>query len=143
MLINMLCALCCILQAEVDANRVAVLLNIAAVAVEKAEFRTATQLCSRALALEPGSRKALLRRAKAHMGRHEPQVSQQHWGGSALCHRCSFRMIPWLESWCRCSRDGKGVHARCQTQCQRGVSEVSQLLLHAKCSWRSRIWALC
>ena len=61
-------------QAEVDANRVAVLLNIAAVAVEKAEFRTAVQLCSRALALEPDSKKALLRRAKAHIGRHEPQV---------------------------------------------------------------------
>ena len=53
------------------------LLNIAAVAVEKAEFPTAAQLCSRALALHPGSRKALLRRAKAHMGRHEPQVCRK------------------------------------------------------------------
>jgi Tfp pilus assembly protein PilF len=70
----------------VDANRVAVLLNIAAVAVEKAEFRTAAQLCSRALALDPGSRKALLRRAKAHMGRHEPQVPKR----PMLCRRCAY-----------------------------------------------------
>lgn len=58
-----------------DANRVAVLLNIAAVALAKSEFRTAAQLCSRALALEPACKKALLRRAKAHMHRHEAQVA--------------------------------------------------------------------
>lgn len=97
---DQLCALCCVIQAEVDDNRVAALLNIAAVAVEKAEYRTAAQLCSRALALESGSRKALLRRAKAHMGRHEPQVPQK----LMLCRNYANRLVSlWINMLTKCS----------------------------------------
>lgn len=35
------------------------------------EFGTAVQYCSRALELEPANAKALLRRSKAHTGRHD------------------------------------------------------------------------
>ncbi len=58
-----------------DTNRVAVLLNIAAVAMARKQFGTATRLCSRALVLEPRNVKALLRRAKANMGTHELRVN--------------------------------------------------------------------
>jgi len=74
----------------VNANRVAVLLNIAAVAMARQQYGTAAAFCGRALALEPRNTKALLRRAKAHTRRHELQVSTPAL--PAVCHRDS-----WIE----------------------------------------------
>jgi len=74
----------------VNANRVAVLLNIAAVAMARQQYGTAVAFCGRALALEPRNTKALLRRAKAHTRRHELQVSTPAL--PAVCHRDS-----WIE----------------------------------------------
>lgn len=62
------------MQVEVDGCRVAVLLNIAAVAMARQQFGAAVAFCGRALALEPSCCKALLRRARAHLGRHEYRV---------------------------------------------------------------------
>eukprot|EP00803_Ostreobium_quekettii_P008768 evm.model.scf_4361.2 EVM.evm.TU.scf_4361.2 scf_4361:2653-7237(-) len=56
---------------EIDANKVAVLLNIAAVRVEEKSFGAAVEMCTRALQLDPKNAKGLLRRARAHAGRHD------------------------------------------------------------------------
>lgn len=61
-------------QAEIDANRVAVLLNLAAVSLATREYCSAVELCSEALASDCGNQKALLRRAKAHVASHNYTV---------------------------------------------------------------------
>lgn len=58
-------------QAEVDVNRVAVYLNLAAVRLSLKQYRQATQDCTKALELQPRNAKALLRRSKAFMYLHE------------------------------------------------------------------------
>ena len=58
-------------QKEVDTNRIAVQLNIAAVHIARQDFGQAVEACDKALALKPDNVKALLRRAKALLGRHE------------------------------------------------------------------------
>ena len=57
-------------QAEVDINRVAVLCNIAAVHLATKEFGAAIEL-------DPGCIKALARRCKAKIGRHEYAAAQE------------------------------------------------------------------
>ncbi|KAI7845680.1 hypothetical protein COHA_000794 [Chlorella ohadii] len=58
-------------QAEVDVNRLAVYLNLAAVHMAQKEFGAAVTFCDKALELQPGNPKALLRRCRAHTGRHD------------------------------------------------------------------------
>ncbi|KAL4428099.1 hypothetical protein ABPG75_002188 [Micractinium tetrahymenae] len=58
-------------QAEVEVNKVAVYLNLAAVYLALQEYGSAASFCSKALAIDPRNCKALLRRAKAHTGRHD------------------------------------------------------------------------
>lgn len=68
-------------QAEIDTNKATVLLNIAAVHLTNKDYADAAENCSAALVLQPGSVKALIRRAKCFCFMHEYQVS------SALqCH---------------------------------------------------------
>lgn len=58
-------------QAEVDVNRVAVECNIAAVHLSTRDFGAAKEAASRALKINPRCSKALTRRVKASIGRHE------------------------------------------------------------------------
>lgn len=67
-------------QAEVDVNKVAVYLNIAAVRMAQGEYGAAVEKCTAALDLFPGNRKALMRRAKAEMGRHEYSAAKKDIG---------------------------------------------------------------
>lgn len=57
-------------QAEVEANRVAVYCNLAALHLATQAYGEAVAACDKALALDPGCAKARLRRAKANAGRH-------------------------------------------------------------------------
>ena len=61
-------------QQEIDLNLVKVYLNIAAVYLAQQLFGKAIAWCTKALAKDPQNAKALLRRAKAHIGRHNYQV---------------------------------------------------------------------
>ena len=61
-------------QQEVDANLVKAYLNIAAVHLQEQHYGTAIAWCTKALKKDCASDKALLRRAKAHLGRHNYQV---------------------------------------------------------------------
>lgn len=54
-----------------DANRLAVQLNLAALHLATQDYGAALAACDAALALQPGSARALARRARAHIGRHE------------------------------------------------------------------------
>lgn len=58
-------------QIEVDINRVTTYLNIAAVHMANKEFGAAVESCDKALELDGTNRKALARRARANIGRHE------------------------------------------------------------------------
>jgi tetratricopeptide (TPR) repeat protein len=58
-------------QAEVDVNRVAVNCNLAAVHLAAKDFGAAVAACDAALALAPGTKKAVARRARANAGRHD------------------------------------------------------------------------
>lgn len=58
-------------QAEVDVNRVAVECNIAAVHLSTQDYGAAKAAASRALTIDPYCLKALSRRVKACIGRHE------------------------------------------------------------------------
>ncbi|DBA65903.1 TPA: hypothetical protein ACH3X2_002929 [Trebouxia sp. C0005] len=58
---------------EIDINLVKVYLNIAAVYLTQQLFGKAIAWCTKALAKDPQNAKALLRRAKAHIGRHNYQ----------------------------------------------------------------------
>ena len=62
-------------QAELDANRVAVDLNIAAVCIAIRDYSQAVHWCSEALKLQPDSVKGLLRRSRANLERHEYEVT--------------------------------------------------------------------
>jgi len=61
-------------QQEIDVNVVKVYLNIAAVHLAQQLFGKAIAWCTKALAKDPQNAKALVRRAKAHIGRHNYQV---------------------------------------------------------------------
>ena len=61
-------------QQEVDSNLVKVFLNIAAVRLEEQYYGDAICWCTKALQKDQANEKALLRRAKAHSGRHNYQV---------------------------------------------------------------------
>lgn len=61
-------------QQEVDANLVKVYLNIAAVHLQQQHHGAAITWCTKALKKDRSNKKALLRRAKAHLGRHNYQV---------------------------------------------------------------------
>ena len=61
-------------QQEIDTNLVKVYLNIAAVYLAQQLFGKAIAWCTKVLAKDPQNAKALLRRAKAHIGRHNYQV---------------------------------------------------------------------
>jgi hypothetical protein len=62
-------------QMEVDVNRVTVLCNIAAARLAVGEYGAAAGACTAALEIDPGCLKALARRAKAHIGRHEYEAA--------------------------------------------------------------------
>lgn len=62
-------------QEEIDKNKVAVLLNIAAVHMEQGEHAAACSSCTAALVLNPKNVKGLVRRAQCHIARHEHKVS--------------------------------------------------------------------
>ncbi|WIA11452.1 hypothetical protein OEZ85_011569 [Tetradesmus obliquus] len=67
-------------QAEVTANKAAVLLNIAAVHMAQQEWGAAVACCDEALACQAGEEAALkawLRRSKANLGRHEYEAALQ------------------------------------------------------------------
>ena len=61
-------------QAEIDTHLVKVYLNMAAVYLAQQLFNAAISWCSKALAMDPQNEKALMRRARAHVGRHNYQV---------------------------------------------------------------------
>lgn len=63
-------------QVEVLLNRIAVNCNIAAVHLATKDFGAAVQACDAALELDPTCQKALARRAKALIGRHEFALAQ-------------------------------------------------------------------
>ncbi len=63
-------------QNEVDVNRVAVLCNIAAVYLATKDYGAAVEECNKALEVDPGCIKALTRRCKAFIGRHEYDSAQ-------------------------------------------------------------------
>jgi len=63
-------------QNEVDLNKVAVLSNIAAVYLATKEFGAAVDICNKALEVDPGCVKAVTRRCKAFIGRHEYDAAQ-------------------------------------------------------------------
>lgn len=58
-------------QAEVNINRIAVYLNIAAAKLALGEYSAAVDKCTAALDLDPQNVKALVRRGRAEMKRHE------------------------------------------------------------------------
>ena len=62
-------------QEEIDKNKVAVLLNMAAVHMEQGEHAAACSSCTTALALDPKNVKGLVRRAQCYIARHEQKVS--------------------------------------------------------------------
>lgn len=80
-------------QQELDANRVAVYLNIAAVCIATQEHSVAVHWCSQALVLEPHNVKGLLRRAKANLRRHEYEVG---FSATMYCSRVQIPTWDWL-----------------------------------------------
>ena len=61
-------------QAEIDSNRVAVLLNLAAVFLGTCEYSSAEQCCTEALQTDGSNGKAMIRRAKANTKLHNYEV---------------------------------------------------------------------
>ena len=61
-------------QAEIDSNRVAVLLNLAALFLGTREYSSAEQCCTEALQTDGSNGKALTRRAKANSKLHNYEV---------------------------------------------------------------------
>ncbi|KAI8106321.1 hypothetical protein M9435_000866 [Picochlorum sp. BPE23] len=64
-------------QIEVISNRIAVNCNIAAVNLATKDFGAAVRACDDALELDPECQKALARKAKALIGRHEYDAADQ------------------------------------------------------------------
>lgn len=64
-------------QQEVDINLGKAYLNIAAVHLQQQYYGEANLWCTKALKLDASNDKALLRRAKAHVGRHNYQVTSE------------------------------------------------------------------
>merc|ERR1719460_318536 len=93
-------------QKEVDTNRIAVQLNIAAVHIARQDFGQAVEACNAALDLKPSNVKALLRRSKALLGRHEY--------GSALE---DLERVKALEPW---NAEAEAVEARVRAARRRG-----------------------
>ena len=58
-------------QKEIDTNKVSVLLNIAAVLMERGEYAAACKHCSEALVLDPKNVRGLVRRAQCLIARHQ------------------------------------------------------------------------
>ena len=88
-------------QAEIDANRVAVYLNIAAVCLATGRTGPAVHWCGRALEVDRGNVKAHLRLARAHLARHEHEVGPRSLSSrsSAVCRlvvRCMLLYLPRL-----------------------------------------------
>lgn len=109
-------------QAELDVNRVAVYLNLAAVRLSLKQYRQASQDCTKALELQPGNVKALLRRAKAFMYLHEYAVS--------LLTRS--RLLPTMQ--CKAQARNSYAYAICQfTTWYKQCASIYHLL-------RSGIW---
>ena len=75
-------------QFEIDTNKQACLLNVAAVRMAMSEYGAAEKLCTEALELDSMNIKALLRRAKARMGR-----------GSFAEAREDLNRVKELEPW--------------------------------------------
>ncbi|GMH39981.1 hypothetical protein BSKO_07885 [Bryopsis sp. KO-2023] len=67
-------------QEEIERNKVSVLLNMAAVHVEKQDFGAAIGACGEVLGMEKDNAKALMRRAKAHALRHDFEKAQADLG---------------------------------------------------------------
>lgn len=65
-------------QHEIDANRLAVLLNLAALHLESGDFSQAAISCSQALEIDGSNAKGLLRRAKAYIAMHDYEVRPIH-----------------------------------------------------------------
>lgn len=63
-------------QIEVISNRIAVNCNIAAVNLATKDFGAAVKACDAALELDPECQKALARKAKALIGRHEYDAAE-------------------------------------------------------------------
>lgn len=69
-------------QQEVDANLVKAYLNMAAVYLQEQHYGAAIGWCTKALEKDTVNDKALLRHAKAHLGRHNYQACSYpplHW----------------------------------------------------------------
>lgn len=64
-------------QAEVNMNRIAVYLNIAAAKIALGEYSAAVDKCTAALIFDPENIKALARRARAEMKRHEYENAER------------------------------------------------------------------
>ena len=62
-------------QKEIDTNKVSVLLNIAAVLMERGEHAAACKHCTEALALDPKNVRGLVRRAQCLIARHQHKAS--------------------------------------------------------------------
>jgi tetratricopeptide (TPR) repeat protein len=77
-------------EREVDVNRVAVLGNLAAVHMARAEYGAAAGLCTEALALEESNVKLLLRRARARAHRAD-------WAGAEADMRRVKDIEPWSQ----------------------------------------------
>lgn len=82
-------------QQEVDGNLGKAYLNIAAVHLQQHFYGEATIWCTKALKLDGSNDKALLRRARAHMGRHNYEVTLGDVGG-CTCVQASARINMYL-----------------------------------------------
>lgn len=67
-------------QIEVILNKIAVNCNIAAVRLATQDYGAAVKACNDALELDPKCEKAIARRAKAYIGRHEYDLAEKDAG---------------------------------------------------------------
>ena len=75
-------------QKEIDTNKVSVLLNIAAVLMERGEYAAACKHCTEALVLDPKNVRGLVRRAQCLIARHQHKaslVTERFWLLSWVC----------------------------------------------------------
>lgn len=64
-------------QREIDVNAIIVHCNIAAVHLAEKKFGAAVIACDKALSIDPGCRKALARKVKAYLGRHDMDKAKE------------------------------------------------------------------